>query len=150
MASARASWLELSAGGTGAAGRPSASGEVTAVTSQRPRGRDLRGHAEAVAWPAYRGFISHSGLEFPRPDTLDQYLTRRSARTWAHRVTPGSDEPGLSEIAIYKSLLASANFVDFVTVDDGASAHDAHLDAGYAPSDAALSDYDNHHGQKNA
>ena len=42
----------------------------------------------------YRGFISHSGLEFPRPDTLDQYLTRRSARTWAHRVTPGSDEPG--------------------------------------------------------
>ena len=42
---------------------------------------------------------------------------------------------GLSEIAIYKSLLASANFVDFATVDDGASAHDAHLDA-------ALSDYD--------
>ena len=43
---------------------------------------------------------------------------------------------GLSEIAIYKTLLASANFVDFVTADDGASAHDAHLDA-------ALSDYDN-------
>ena len=37
---------------------------------------------------------------------------------------------------IYKSLLASASFVDFVTVDDGASVHDAHLDA-------ALSDYDN-------
>ena len=36
---------------------------------------------------------------------------------------------------IYKSLLASASFVDFVTVDDGASVHDAHLDA-------ALSDYD--------
>ena len=33
------------------------------------------------------------------------------------------------------SLLASANFTDFVTVDDGASAHDAHLDA-------ALADYD--------
>ena len=31
---------------------------------------------------------------------------------------------------------SSANFVDFVTADDGASAHDAHLDA-------ALSDYDN-------
>ena len=42
---------------------------------------------------------------------------------------------GLSEIAIYKSLLASANFVDFATVDDGASAHDAHLDA-------ALADFD--------
>ena len=42
---------------------------------------------------------------------------------------------GLSEIAIYKSLLASANFTDFVTVDDGASAHDAHLDA-------ALADFD--------
>ena len=42
---------------------------------------------------------------------------------------------GLSEVAIYKSLLASANFTDFVTVDDGASAHDAHLDA-------ALADYD--------
>ena len=42
----------------------------------------------------YRGFISHSGLEFPRPDTLDQYLTRRSAWTWAHGVTPDSDEPG--------------------------------------------------------
>ena len=41
----------------------------------------------------------------------------------------------LSEIAIYKSLLASANFVDFATVDDGASAHDAHLDA-------ALADFD--------
>ena len=39
---------------------------------------------------------------------------------------------GLSEIAIYKSLLASANFTDFVTVDDGASAHDAHLDAALA------------------
>ena len=36
---------------------------------------------------------------------------------------------------IYKSLLASASFVDFVIVDDGASVHDAHLDA-------ALSDYD--------
>ena len=32
-------------------------------------------------------------------------------------------------------LLASANFTDFVTVDDGASAHDAHLDA-------ALADFD--------
>ena len=42
---------------------------------------------------------------------------------------------GLSEIAIYKSLLASANFVDFATVDDGASAHDAHLGA-------ALADFD--------
>ena len=31
--------------------------------------------------------------------------------------------------------LPSASFVDFVTVDDGASVHDAHLDA-------ALSDYD--------
>ena len=39
------------------------------------------------------------------------------------------------QIAIYKSLLASANFVDFATVDDGASAHDAHLDA-------ALADFD--------
>ena len=47
----------------------------------------------------------------------------------------GIEINGLSEIAIYKSLLASANFVDFVSVDDGASAHDAHLDA-------ALSDYD--------
>ena len=36
---------------------------------------------------------------------------------------------------IYKSLLASASFVDFVTVDDGASVHDTHLRA-------ALSDYD--------
>ena len=34
-----------------------------------------------------------------------------------------------------ESLLASANFTDFVTVDDGASAHDAHLDA-------ALADFD--------
>ena len=41
----------------------------------------------------------------------------------------------MGEIAIYKSLLASASFVDFVTVDDGASVHDAHLDA-------ALPDYD--------
>ncbi len=40
-----------------------------------------------------------------------------------------------AEIAICKSLLASANFVDFVIVDDGAPAHGAHLDA-------ALSDYD--------
>ena len=40
-----------------------------------------------------------------------------------------------AEIAICKSLLASANFVDFATVDDGASAHDAHLDA-------ALADFD--------
>ena len=31
------------------------------------------------------------------------------------------------------ALLASASFVDFVIVDDGASVHDAHLDA--APSD---------------
>ena len=36
---------------------------------------------------------------------------------------------------IYKSLLASASFVDFVIVDDGASVHDARLDA-------SLSDYD--------
>ena len=43
--------------------------------------------------------------------------------------------PDTFEIAIYKSLLASANFVDFATVDDGASAHDAHLDA-------ALADFD--------
>ena len=41
----------------------------------------------------------------------------------------------MGEIAIYKSLLASASFVDFVTVDDGASVHDTHLRA-------ALSDYD--------
>ena len=45
----------------------------------------------------------------------------------------------MGEIAIYKSLLASASFVDFVTVDDGASVHDAHIRT-YL--DAALSDYD--------
>ena len=39
-------------GDTGAAGRPSASGEVTAVTSQRPRGRDLSG---AATWRPWRG-----------------------------------------------------------------------------------------------
>ena len=61
MASARASWLELSAGGTGAAGRPSASGEVTAVTSQRPRGRDLSGAATGRPWRGPRSLQESAG-----------------------------------------------------------------------------------------
>ena len=50
VASARASWLELSASDTGAVGRPSASGEATAVASQRPRGRGLTGAATGRPW----------------------------------------------------------------------------------------------------
>ena len=56
------------------------------------------------------------------------------------RVIPGSDQRPGRDRDLQVASLASASFVDFVTVDDGASVHDAHMRT-YL--DAALSDYDN-------